>query len=750
MMRRILASAGAVVLSASPSLAQEDAPGAPIIVAFRTAHGASVQALAWRDGARILADPRTLRALGVAVEGEAPVALESIAGLSYAFDAGAQAIDVRCVAPCASLQRLALSAADRLPVRVDTGAFASADLGFDAVAGDVRAYGAFDVGAFTPGGYGGLGWTVGADGGEEVVRLETFWTHDDADARVRTVFGDALAPGAGPGAPFRFGGVLFGTDFSLDPTFTPFPTPIFSGEAAAPSVVDLYIDGALRARRTVAAGPFEIADAPVSAGAGIARVVAVDALGRERVVEAPFYASPSLLRPGLSDYSLALGAERRNFARASADYGRRFALASYRRGLSSWATISLRGEWRNDAQTLGGGASFASQSLGQIDLYAAGADGPQGAGGYGAMTWLRRGERVTLGAAIESADEDFRRLGVNAPLAERSARATIAFDLARFGRLSATSARVVERDAAPIETLELAYGRALGDLGAIAVTALMLEDGEASEQIAFSFVRALAPGASGGAQAERRRGGWTYAVQAHAAPPSSGGFGWRAAAARGADARTDLGVAATGRAFEAHLDFSETPFGDGLRGAFASGVVALGDGVYAARRVRDSFALVDVGAADVDVHLDGRFVGRTDLRGRLLLSDLRAYEPNRIGVDVSDLPLQAEIDADEILVRPAARSGVVVRFPVRMAAAGAVRVARGDGAPLPEGAILERSGDGARFPVGRDGRVYLSGTQTDAHFTWRGRDACRVTLDRAALESGAPLICASLDLRGRL
>lgn len=72
------------------------------------------------------------------------------------------------------------------------------------------------------------------------------------------------------------------------------PLPELSGSAAVPSTVDVYVDNAQRASRSVPSGPFSITNLPIITGAGTARLVVRDALGRETVSETPFYASSDL------------------------------------------------------------------------------------------------------------------------------------------------------------------------------------------------------------------------------------------------------------------------------------------------------------------------------------------------------------------------------------------------------------------------------------------------------------------------
>ena len=72
---------------------------------------------------------------------------------------------------------------------------------------------------------------------------------------------------------------------------------------------------------------------------------------------------------------------------------------------------------------------------------------------------------------------------------------------------------------------------------------------------------------------------------------------------------------------------------------------------------------------------ENRDVGSTNSSGRLLVPDMRAFDLNHIAIVATDIPPDVTIDDATREVRPQDRSGVVVRFPMkiqpcRFAAAG--------------------------------------------------------------------------------
>jgi outer membrane usher protein len=144
----------------------------------------------------------------------------------------------------------------------------------------------------------------------ESVRLETTWTKDFQDKNLTLRVGDTATRASLWGRNMFFGGLQIGKNFGLTPGFFSQPLPILSGSASSPGTVELYVNNALRQISKVPAGPFTVENFTQITGAGEARVVVRDLLGRESVIVSPFFTSTQLLEKGLTDWSLNIGKER--------------------------------------------------------------------------------------------------------------------------------------------------------------------------------------------------------------------------------------------------------------------------------------------------------------------------------------------------------------------------------------------------------------------------------------------------------
>ncbi|MBL8550610.1 MAG: fimbrial biogenesis outer membrane usher protein [Hyphomonadaceae bacterium] len=732
-MRRFwLICASAWLAGASAAAA---APRESLVVEFRL-NDRAAQSFASRDEEGAFhVDAQTLRALGiVAPDGE--IALRDFPGLTYRYEEAEGAVLIQCSAACFSVRTIDLGGQPRVAVQpASPGAYLNMDLAASAVERERRLAGAFELVGFGPFGSLASNFVVGGEY-ESLLRLDTNWTLDFHERRTSLRLGDSITRGGATGAPFRFGGVQLATDFSLDPAFVSFPTPTLRGEAATPSTVDLYVDGALRMSTQVDAGAFSIVDAPVLVGAGVAQLVVTDPLGREQVLAQPFYASPALLRRGLSDYSLSLGLARRDFARASADYADPFVSGVYRRGLTAALTGEARLEADKDLAGLGLGGSFVDPVFGQFDLAIAASEGESDGSALSAG-WTRTSLGVTFGLHTEGASPGFRRLGEDAPPDRRQTSGVVSVDLDAYGAAALSYAARDARAGPDVRTLAFTYAPLQSGYGQWSLDALWVEEARSVLSLGVRFAAPLWGDASGAGRVRVERGDVSAALSLH--DMTGAGLDWRANGSVGEIDRFDAAVRHTGRAHEAALEASRVGGHDGLRLQFAAGLVFIDGDAYVSRPIRGSFAVVDVGRPDVPILRDRRRVGVTGIRGRFLMTDLRANEANAIAVALDDLPFGVLPVRETIEAAPPARSGIVVRFELGEGVSGETHVVDETGAALPAGVLLQRRRDGARFPVGEAGRTYLTDVVEGDRLA--SETGCMIAVSPQALAGGAPLSC---------
>lgn len=579
---------------------------------------------------------------------------------------------------------------------------------------------------FAPGGQFHQSMRVVHDGRAlRTLRLDTHWTLAPAGGTHRLLVGDTVSDPGRWGRALRYGGLQWRSNAALQPGGLPMAAPELGGEAVLPSTIEVLIDGHRRLQGEVAAGPFALRELPVVTGQGELRMVVRDLLGREQVTVLPYFASPALLAPGVSDQTLDAGVQRRRYGLRGQDYGDGFVSATDRRGLASGLTRELRGELaRNHA---GAGLDLAWPLTAAAGLAEAGLVASLAGGRLGAMARAaieHRSRRWTASAQARRASRDYRQLGV-------PAAATLRHELSlaagtHWGPFGAGWSAVARQDAsgrsARLQTAHLSWQSPRS--GALALA--LVRDGSARRgQAQLSWSVSLGPTQSAAAGVARvpapdragpgARPALRQALQWQHLPLDDDTPAWRVLAERGAVDRLEGETAWGTRAAQFTAGASHTRHVGGAgRARLATRVGAAGaitwvDGsLFAGRRIDDSFAVVEVAdVPGVRVLLDHRPVATTDARGRALVPGLRGRERNRLSIDPSDLPFDIELREADIEVVPPSRSGVVVPMPLKRSRAARFRLVDAEGAALPAGSRLQLNGQ--EFPVGFGGLGFASG-----------------------------------------
>jgi outer membrane usher protein len=696
--------------------------------------------------------------------GESHVPLDAFPGMSARVDEATQALALDI--PPAFFATTVVQGMAARPVRAQPprpGAFLNYDLyharsAAGSLAPATRATtGLFDLGVFGPLGTGTTGLLLEEHGGaapSRQVRLDTTWTIDFPERRRTLWLGDAVGSSGTWGRPVRYGGLRFGTNFATDPTFVTFPMPGLGGEAALPTVTDLYIDGVLRQSTTMPPGPFRISDLPVITGQGEVRLVMRDLLGREQVVVLPYYASSRLLRQGLVDESFEIGRIRENYGLRSNDYGRSIAAWQRRQGLTDALTTELRLEATRDVRTGGLGATFAVPGWGVVTAAGALSHGPGGSGTLAQAAYERQSHRgLSFGVRGQWTSPEFAQIGLAPGVAPplRQFSASLGTSMGKAGSIGLGYVRQDNRGREGAEIASLGYTLSLGRTSALVLSAFRSMAPDRTHGVTLSLVMALDSSTSGSATVNGPGADPRMQVQLQRALPPGTGTGYRVLAVSGASgARGEAGVSHQNDFGTYVLEVGRADGIDALR-ASASGSLAVLDGrPFVARRLGEAFGVVHVpGFSDVGVLLNNQPVARTDRDGYALLPRLLPFMPNPVRLETADLPMDVTIGSDALDAVPYARTGALVRFPVRRSEGALIALVLDDGGPMPAGAEVRIVGRDGSFPVAYRGEAYVTGLGGPQQLvaTWR-EQRCEFEVDpgesTGAIPRIGPILCAGV------
>lgn len=648
------------------------------------------------------------------------VSVASLPVSELEFDESTQSLRIRFLPSAFEPTRVQLRRMEPSSAAPGAGAFLNYDFLLEhSTAGLGRSVFTQLGGAIGPGIFIADQWFIDRPEFRRSLRLETFYAVDDV-AQMRTLrLGDSItrAPTL-LGRPVRFGGLQWGSNFLTRPDRITVPAATLSGQSALPSTADLYVNNVLQSRNPLPPGPFSISTAPIVTGDGEVLLKLTDLSGQQQLISQRFYSTTALLATGLTDYSIEIGALRKNYGLLSNDYGDLLASASWRHGFTDRLTAEAAAsvEQGGPSGVLAGLAS-AIPGLGVATAAAGFSHGDAGVGTQFAVGFERRTNRHSFSMRSQIASTDYRQTGVDADLTLRRLDSLFyGYQIAGIGSLGFSWTRQQRMNAAPVSIATASFSAAQTRWGSLILSLAHLHADTRDTSLNLFWVISLDPSTTASAfHSQSTRGASQEVLQLQKVMPPGEGWGYRLQMARNAAQQASLygqNSYGVGRLEAAEFN-GETSTRAGL-----SGAVATLDGQwFLSRRIDSSFGVARVpGFANVRIYVDNQLAARTNNDGYALLPRLYPYLKNNVSIEQLDLPMDAQIDSLKVQPVPAWRSGVLVDLPVRRIFAATLNLIQEDGKAVPSGASVTLSdgdvGEGT-FGVGREGMVYLSGLKQD-------------------------------------
>jgi outer membrane usher protein len=585
----------------------------------------------------------------------------------------------------------------------------------------------------------------------DAIRLNTTWSYADADSLVTYRAGDVISGGLTWTRPIRLGGIEAQRSFSLRPDLVTMPLPAFSGTAAVPSSVDVFVNSVRTFSQQIPAGPFEITNLPVVSGAGTQSLVVRDATGRESVTSQPFYATPKLLREGLYDFSVESGFRRYGFGVASDDYdGDLVASASLRGGITDALTVEGHAEGGAGLANAGIGTVFplAAAGVGSIALAGSTTEATQGGQAaasieydLGVARFFARGQQ-TFGnyTDLAAAASNVKLSGLPATLNVQPPRQlyqtalTIPF-AANASSLALSFTHLRGEFDLKEDVLGVTYTRSVFRDASMFVNGFKDLGPSHNLGILAGITFALRPDISARADISANNGSVVGGVELiKTQPQEPDTYGWRLRDREGDVA--DRAASLSYRTQDVRIAVGAQQFGPSSQatGEVEGAIAAINGGVFLTNRIDDAFAVVDAGAPGVDVTYENRPAGRTNEQGQLLVPRLHANDTSWLTIDPNSLPVDAVVPRTKIAVKPSDRGAVVADFGVTTGGNQVLVTLRDAlGHDIPVGSRVTVEGTDQTLPVGYDGKVYLQKAARDVALRVERSDkgSCRATLTLA-------------------
>lgn len=677
-------------------------------------------------GDELIVDRGALRNAGVPIE-EGPdeaVSLADLPGVSARYEQVLQQLQVTVPLEWLPAQRFGRSSEiERTDAVSSFGALVNYDLFYSNTDGaggyisgwsEQRLFGGFGTFSNT----GVLRHTLeGPPGRDGYFRFDTTWNYNDQTRLLSYSAGDLVSGALSWNSAVRMGGVQLSRNFALRPDLITYPLPSFSGGAAVPSTVDLFINNAKVDSATLQPGPFTFDSLPLISGAGQATVVTTDVQGRQISTSVPFYVTNTLLRQGLSDFSLSLGKLRQGYGDDNFGYGRTASSGTFRYGLLDTLTVESHGEVTSGL-TLGGlGSTVALGRFGEMTTSATqsnfrGMSGQQFSAGYSyfARQFGVSAQRVqrSRGYADLAMVEALDARPLDPYLAQVSDQLTFTVSPPQVGSIGLGYFANRTEGGTHTRLVNLSWSRTLWrNLSVYASVNRIIGESGVAAQAQFSMPFDLLSTVT--ASVERDRSGETAERVTYSRNvPSDGGLGWNLAMAHGRQTYRQADVAWRNSELQVEAgvygtDRQLTHWGD-----VSGSLVAMDGGLFAANRIDDAFVVVSTGGyADVPVRFEHQVLGRTNKSGHLLVPWVPSYYRGQYEVDLLDLPDNVIASEPARYLSVQRRSGALLDFDIRQQLAATVMLVDDLGAPLPPGLRVEQVGTSTHELLGYDGLVYF-------------------------------------------
>jgi outer membrane usher protein len=720
-----------------------------------------IGAFVMRDDGHLAARRQELVDIGLNPRGDASpdrvVILDDLFGLSYRYEESTQRLSITAPEELLITKEYDLRNAPPPPelAKTDYGAVLNYNLfASGASNADTRAVAfsgasaTLDGRVFTP--YGTLSQSAlissSLDERFAALRLNTTFAYSNLETMTTYRAGDTISSGLAWTRPIRMGGLQVQRNFGLRPDLVTLPLPSARGSAAVPSTADVYINNVKTYSQDVGAGPYLLTNLPAIGGSGTARVVLRDASGHATEANLPFYVSSMLLAPGMFDYSVEAGLPRLSYGTTDDSYVTKpVGSASARYGLFDWLTVA--GHAEGGAGLLNASAAVMART-GSFGVATVAAAASRYGGGTGFQSYLSYETKIwgiNISASSQMTFGSYDDLASVTARLQPIAATTDPYDVSSYLDLSASikaistplymSARpakalnrisagaplpffskanlgasfIQTTDATGVHSDIVTASLSVGfDWGAVFASAFTTVGGQKNTGFLVGLSMPIGDSVTASTSASGGTSGSSINVEAtKTLGATPGSIGWRVRDSEGVGAQRSAAVSY--RSAYARTEAGVIQDRNGVQGtAEVEGAIAtLGGGVFFANRIDDAFAVVETGVPGIEVFHQNRPAGTTDSNGRMLIPSLQSYQNNKIAIDTTKLPVDADIATTESSVAPADRSGVRLNFAVQTNIHPAVVVFKApNGEPLAAGAQGQVEG-GESFTVGYDGRAYI-------------------------------------------
>jgi len=567
---------------------------------------------------------------------------------------------------------------------------------------------------------------------EKWVRLESKWQYVDPEKIRIYTLGDFISNSPDWGSSVRLAGFQWSSAYSQRGDIVTSALPQFSGSAALPSTLDLYVNQQKIYSGLVPSGPFDIKQLPFISGNEVT-LVTTDATGQQSITKKPYYFSSKILAKGINEFSVDVGVPRYNYGLYSNDYDdATFASGAIRYGYSNSLTLSGGVEASTDGlSNLGTGFAKNVLGIGVINADIA-ASQYKDENGYSALLGLegRISKNISFNTSYRKVFDNYFDLArvsqvrylkdnqINAETQNYLNYSALADEIFRAGiNYNFYTGYGVYLGYNQIKYSDNSYKLLSTNLsGSLdknwGFYASAYKDYENHKDYGVYFALRYTPSSKVNAitSVSSDSGSLRYRQEIFGlSEPQIGSFGWGGYVERDQDANeNNASVYASYRARAAYLTGRYNRFGDNDQVAVSAtgSLVAAAGRIFAANAIGEGYAVVTNAGPQSQIINGGVNLGETDKSGRFLIPSLMPYQVNHIYLDPSYLPLNWNVKSTDQKTVVGYRQGTLVDFGAHQVISGLVKLVDQKNSPLMPGYTVRINGQ-QNGMVGYDGEVFI-------------------------------------------
>ncbi len=567
---------------------------------------------------------------------------------------------------------------------------------------------------------------------EKWVRLESKWQYVDPEkVRIYTL-GDFISNSSDWGSSVRLAGFQWSSAYTQRGDIVTSALPQFSGSAALPSTLDLYVNQQKIYSGLVPSGPFDIKQLPFISGNEVT-LVTTDATGQQSITKKPYYFSSKILAKGINEFSVDVGVPRYNYGLYSNDYDdATFASGAIRYGYSNSLTLSGGAEASTDGlSNVGTGFAKNLFGVGVINADIA-ASQYKDENGYSTLVGLegRISKNISFNTSYRKVFDNYfdlarvsqiRYLKDNqitsepqnylsySALADEIIRAGINYNFYAGYGVYVGYNQIKYSD----NSYKLLSANLSGSLNKNwGFYSSAYKDYENHKDYGIYFALRYTPSTRTNAitSVSSDSGRLTYRQEVFVlSEPKINSFGWGGYVERDQDAHTNnASIYGSYRARAAYLTGRYNRIGDNDQVALSAtgSLVAAAGRIFAANEIGDGYAVVTNAGPQSQIINGGINLGTTDKSGRFLIPSLMPYRENHIYLDPSYLPLNWNVKSTDQKTVVGYRQGTLVDFGAHQVISGLVRIVDKNNTPLLPGYSVRINGQQDAV-VDYDGEVFV-------------------------------------------